>query len=75
MFKLIFLVLVVIGFIAYTGIDLTSEYDSISKVRTQVFDDIIDPLTKKVLKYASESNFDEIIDTTITKYEGNNNEM
>jgi len=75
MFKLIFLVLVVIGFIAYTGIDVTSEYDSISKVRTQVFDDIIDPLTKKVLKYASESNFDEIIDTTITKYEGNNNEM
>ena len=75
MFKLIFLVLVVIGFIAYTGIDVTSEYDSISKVRTQVFDDIIDPFTKKVLKYASESNFDEIIDTTITKYEGNNNEM
>jgi len=75
MFKLIFLVLVVIGFIAYTGIDVTSEYDSISKVRTLVFDDIIDPLTKKVLKYASESNFDEIIDTTITKYEGNNNEM
>jgi len=75
MFKLIFLILVVIGFIAYTGIDVTSEYDTISKVRTQVFDDIIDPLTKKVLEYASESNFDEIIDTTITKYEGNNNEM
>jgi len=75
MFKIVFLILIVIGFIAYTGIDVTSEYDSISKVRTQVFDDIIDPLTKKVLKYASESNFDEIIDTTITKYEGINNEM
>jgi len=75
MFKMVFLILIVIGFIAYTGIDVTSEYDTISKVRTQVFDDIIDPLTKKVLKYASESNFDEIIDTTITKYEGINNEM
>ena len=75
MLKIVFLILIVIGFIAYTGIDVTSEYDSISKVRTQVFDDIIDPLTKKVLKYASESNFDEIIDTTITKYEGINNEM
>jgi len=75
MLKIVFLILIVIGFIAYTGIDITAEYDSISKVRTQVFDDIIDPLTKKVLKYASESNFDEIIDTTITKYEGSNNEM
>jgi len=75
MLKIVFLILIVIGFIAYTGIDVSSEYDTISKLRTQVFDDIIDPLTKKVLKYASESNFDEIIDTTITKYEGINNEM
>ena len=75
MFKLVFLVLVVIGFIAYTGIDVTSEYDTISKVRTQVFDNIIDPLSKKILKYASESNLDDVIDTTITKYGGNENEM
>ena len=69
MFQLVFLiVIVVIGYIAYTGIDVTSEYDDISKIRNQVFENVIDPLAKKVLKYSSESNLDEIIDSTITKY-------
>ena len=69
MFKIVFLiVIVVIGYIAYTGIDVTSEYDDISKIRNQVFENVIDPLAKKVLKHASESNLDELIDSTITKY-------
>ena len=69
MLKTAFLiVIVVIGYIAYTGIDVTSEYDDISKIRNQVFEDVIDPLAKKVLKYSSESNLDELIDSTISKY-------
>ena len=69
MFKLVFfIVIIVIGYIAYTGIDVTSEYDDISKIRNQVFDNVVDPLAKKVLKHASESNLDELIDSTITKY-------
>jgi len=69
MFKLVFfIVILVIGYIAYTGIDVTSEYDDISKIRNQVFDNVVDPLAKKVLKHASESNLDELIDSTITKY-------
>ena len=69
MLKLAFLIVVaVIGYIAYTGIDVTSEYDDISKIRNQVFENVIDPLAKKVLEHSSESNLDEIIDSTITKY-------
>ena len=69
MFQLVFLiVIVVIGYIAYTGIDVTSEYDDISKIRNQVFENVSDPLAKKVLKYSSESNLDEIIGSTISKY-------
>ena len=68
MLKIIFLIVIVISFIAYTGINVTSEYDDISKVRDAVFENIIDPLVKKVLKQASESNLDLIIDSTITKY-------
>ena len=68
MLKIIFLIVIVIGFIAYTGIDVTSEYEIISKVRIQIFENIIDPLVKKVLKQASEVNLDLIIDSTITKY-------
>jgi len=75
MFKIIFLVLLVIGFIAYTGIDVTSEYDNISKVRDQALENVFDPLAKKVLKQASESNLDEILDSTITKYGDKYNEM
>ena len=68
MLKIIFLIVVVIGFIAYTGIDVTSEYEIISKIRIQIFENIIDPLVKKALKQASEVNLELIIDSTITKY-------
>ena len=71
--KIVFLVIIVIGIIAYTGIDFTTEYDIISKIRTQVFENVIDPLAKKVLKSASESDFDVIVDSAISKY-GEKNE-
>ena len=64
----IFLIVIVIGYIAYTGISVDSEYDDISKVRDTVFENVIDPLAKKVLTYASESNLDEIFDSAVTNY-------
>jgi len=65
----------VIGYIAYTGVDVTEEYDSASKVRNIILDDIFDPLAKKVLKRASESELDQIVESSIEKYVGYNNEM
>jgi len=69
------IVAVVIGYIAYSGIDVTEEYNSISEVRNTVLDDVFDPLAKKVLKQASESELDQIIESSIEKYGGYNNEM
>ena len=76
MFKYVILIVVlVIGYIAYTGIDVTEEYDSISEIRNTVLDDVLDPLAKKVLKQASESELDQIVESSIEKYSGENNEM
>ena len=75
MFKSVFLILLVIGFVAYTGIDVTSEYDTISNVRSQIFDNFIDPLVKKTLKSASESNLDKVVVETFAKYGDDNNEV
>ncbi len=70
MTKIILVILIlIIGVIAYTGINVTSEYDDISKVRDTVFENVIDPLAKKVLTYASESNLDEIFNSAVTNYE------
>jgi len=71
----ILIAVVVIGYIAYTGIDVTEEYDSISEIRNTVLDDVFDPLAKKVLKQASESELDQIVESSIAKYSGENNEM
>ena len=65
----IFVVIIVIGFIAYTGIDVTSEYEDFSEIRNMVFESLIDPIVKKVLTFATESNFDEVIDESISRYE------
>jgi hypothetical protein len=73
MFKLVIIIVIVIGFVAYTGIDVTSEYDAISKSRVQVFENIIDPLAKKILTHAAESDLDNIIDSEILKH-GDKNE-
>ena len=76
MFKYVILIVVlVIGYIAYTGIDVTEEYDSISEIRNTVLDDVFDPLAKKVLKQASESELNQIVESSIAKYSGENNEM
>ena len=76
MFKLVFLfVVAVIGYVAYTGIDVTEEYDELSNIRESAYDGIIDPLVKKVLTQASESNLDEIIVVAVEKFSGEKNEM
>ncbi len=71
----ILIAVVVIGYIAYTGTDVTEEYDAITEIRDIAFSDVVDPLTKDILKQASESNLDEIIENSIEKYSGNKNEM
>ena len=76
MFKYVILIVVlVIGYIAYTGINVTEEYDTISKVRNTILDDVFDPLAKKVLKQVSESELNQIVESSIEKYSGENNEM
>ena len=75
MLKYVILIAIVIGYIAYTGVDVTEEYDSISEIRNTVLDDLFDPLAKKVLKQVSESELDQIVESSIEKYSGENNEM
>jgi len=76
MFKLVFLLVVaVVSYVAYTGIDVTEEYDELADLRESAYDGIIDPLAKKVLKQASESNLDEIIVVAVEKFSGEKNEM
>jgi len=71
----ILIAVVVIGYIAYTGTDVTEEYDAITEIRDIAFGDVVDPLAKDILKQASESNIEEIIENSIEKYSGEKNEM
>ena len=69
MLKLVFLfAFLVIAYIAYTGVDVSSEYDVASKVRNEALDGIVDPLAKKVLKQVSESELDKAIESKINQY-------
>jgi len=71
MFKYVILIVVlVIGYIAYTGINVTEEYDTISEVRNTILDDVFDPLAKSVLAKVSESYLDEAITKTIEDHYG-----
>ena len=69
MFKLVFFVMaLVVVYIAYTGIDVSSEYDAVSKVRNVALDEVVDPVTKKVLKQVSESELDKTIESAVANY-------
>ena len=70
----ILIAVVVIGYVAYTGEDVTEEYDAISEIRTIAWNDVVDPIAKDILKKASESNLDETIRNSIQNY-GEKNEM
>ena len=71
----ILIAVVVIGYIAYTGTDVTEEYDAITEIRDIVFSNVVDPLTKDILKQASESNIEEIIENSIEKFRWEKIEM
>jgi len=62
----IFLSIVIVGFIAYTGIDVTKEYDAVSNIRDDAFNKIVDPLSKKLLTEAANSNLDKIVDDVVS---------
>jgi len=67
----LFLSIVIIGFVAYTGIDISSEYEAISEIRNDAFNEVIDPLTKKVLTEAANSNLDEIVNEAVSNMKEN----
>jgi len=71
----ILIAVVVIGYIAYTGADVTEEYDAITEIRDIAFEHVVDPFAKDILKQASESNIEEIIENSIEKYGEEKNEM
>ncbi len=67
MIKLVlFLSIGIIGFVAYTGIDISNEYESISEIRNDAFNEVIDPLTKKILSEAANSNLDKIVNDAVS---------
>ncbi len=69
MFKYIVLItIIVIGYVAYTGEDVTDEYDAMSEIRTIAWNNVIDPFAKDILKKASESNLDDVIKNSIQNY-------
>jgi len=73
MLKVVIVILVlVVGFIAYTGVDVTEEYNSVSDLRNDAYNGVIDPLAKKVLKQVSEIRLDEKIDSAFAEYVTNN---
>ena len=68
---LLFLSIVTIGFVAYTGIDISKEYEAISEIRNDALNDVIDPLTKKILSEAANSNLDEILNKAVNGLKNN----
>ncbi len=62
----IFLSIVIVGFIAYTGIDVTKEYDAVSNIRDDAFNKVVDPLSKKLLTEAANSNLDKIVNDAVS---------
>ena len=61
----LFLGVVIIGFVAYTGIDVTKEYEAVSDIRDNAFNKVVDPISKKILSEAANSNLDEILNKAV----------
>ena len=71
MYKFVILLVIgVIGYIAYTGANVSDEYDSFAEIRNQALTYIFDPLVKSALEKTSESNLDQVIDDAINEYTG-----
>ena len=72
--SLIFFIIVIIAFVAFTGIDVSEEYEAVSEIRDRALDDVIDPIVAKILMEASESELDEAVDEYIEmNYPGEQN--
>ena len=68
MLKLVlFLGILFVGFIAYTGIDISKEYEAVSDIRNDALNKVVDPISKKVLTEAANSNFDEFVNNAVNK--------
>ena len=61
----LFLGVVIIGFVAYTGIDVSNEYEAVSDIRDNAFNKVVDPLSKKILAEAANSNLDKTINDAV----------
>ena len=71
----LFLGVVIIGFVAYTGIDVTKEYEAVSNIRDDAFNKVVDPLSKKILSEAADSNLDEILNKAVDGLKDNGGSM
>jgi len=65
MLKILLFVIGVLGFVAFTGIDISEEYETVSEIRNDALNGVVDPITKKVLHEAANSNFDEYVTDAI----------
>lgn len=65
----LFFAVLIVGYVAYAGVDVTGEYDSVSKVRNVALNEVVDPIAKKVLTQAAGSNLDEVIEKSIERYQ------
>jgi len=71
----LFLGVILIGFVAYTGIDISEEYGAISDIRNNALNDVIDPLSKKVLIEAANSNLDDYINNAVNNIQLKENDL
>ncbi len=70
MLKILLIVIGVLGFVAYTGIDVSEEYETISEIRDDALNGVVDPITKKVLNEAANSNLDQYVTEVIDNLKG-----
>ena len=76
MMKLVlFLGVILFAFVAYTGIDITKEYEAISDIRNNALNDVIDPLSKKILVEAANSNLDDYIKNAVNTIQTKENDL
>jgi len=71
MLKILLFVIGVLGFVAFTGIDISQEYETLSEIRNDALNGVVDPITKKVLTEAANSNLDEIINKAVGSLKNN----
>jgi len=70
MLKILLIVIGVLGFVAYTGIDVSEEYETISEIRDDALNGVVDPITKKVLNEAANSHLDQYVTEVIDNLKG-----